>query len=130
MMLIFLVLVTCASLFGSASCFRPPRLLSRRALARESLIFSTVTSEDKPVSFFSKKQFEELGYSKQLIEVTRSLGIDVPSKIQAISAYGVSTGKPCIIADQTGSGKTLGYLLPTIRGRGGEHAGQAAAAAG
>jgi ATP-dependent RNA helicase DDX18/HAS1 len=82
---------------------------------QEGVVSATNSIEDKPVSFFSKKQFEELGYSKQLIEVTRSLGIDVPSKIQAISAYGVSTGKPCIIADQTGSGKTLGYLLPSIQ---------------
>jgi ATP-dependent RNA helicase DDX18/HAS1 len=79
------------------------------------VVSATSPMEGKPVSFFSKKQFEELGYSKQLVEVTRSLGIDVPSKIQAISAYGVSTGKPCIIADQTGSGKTLGYLLPLIQ---------------
>ncbi|KAJ0442424.1 putative RNA helicase [Helianthus annuus] len=38
-----------------------------------------------------------------------------PSHIQAMSFPHVIKGKSCIIADQSGSGKTLAYLLPVIQ---------------
>ena len=68
-----------------------------------------------PQVFLSKKQFNDLNLSEKLVEAIRSLGLENPSKIQAIAAHGVQTGRHCIIADQTGSGKTLSYLLPTIQ---------------
>lgn len=65
--------------------------------------------------FYSQKRLEDLGLSSTMVELAHSLGIQKPSKIQAISSFGISTGKPCIIADQTGSGKTLAYLFPTLQ---------------
>jgi len=65
--------------------------------------------------FFSQKSFESLGLSSTMVSCASALGITQPSKIQALSSYGINSGKPCIIADQTGSGKTLAYLLPTVQ---------------
>ena len=70
---------------------------------------------DEKKLFFSQKSFESLGLSSTLIQCVDTLGFTKPSKIQALSYYGINTGKPCIIADQTGSGKTLAYLLPTLQ---------------
>lgn len=66
-----------------------------------------------PKSFFlSKKTFEEIGVSESLSGVIKSLGLERPSKIQVIAFENVYNGSSCIVADQTGSGKTLSYLLP------------------
>eukprot|EP01032_Pedospumella_encystans_P013967 gene13967-16059_t len=70
---------------------------------------------DEKKLFFSQKTFESMGLSSTLIQCVDTLGFMKPSKIQALSYYGINTGKPCIIADQTGSGKTLAYLLPTLQ---------------
>ena len=50
-----------------------------------------------------------------IIAVTKSLNLERPSKIQALSYRSVAEGKTCILADQTGSGKTLAYLLPVLQ---------------
>lgn len=70
---------------------------------------------DEKKLFFSQKTFESMGLSSAMIQCVDALGFTKPSKIQALSYYGINTGKPCIIADQTGSGKTLAYLLPTLQ---------------
>lgn len=70
---------------------------------------------DEKKLFFSQKSFENMGLTPTMVECTTALNIYKPSKIQALSFFGISTGKPCIIADQTGSGKTLAYLLPTVQ---------------
>jgi len=64
--------------------------------------------------FYSQKSFQDLGFTSKMVDVLKSLNIEKPSKIQALSCYGVNSGKPCIIADQTGSGKTLAYLVPVL----------------
>jgi ATP-dependent RNA helicase DDX18/HAS1 len=42
-------------------------------------------------------------------------GITRPSRIQALAWPKVLTGKHCIIGEQTGSGKSLAYLLPLLQ---------------
>ena len=44
-----------------------------------------------------------------------SLNFERPSKLQALSFKDILHGKHTILADQTGSGKTLGYLLPSLQ---------------
>ncbi|CAI9787598.1 unnamed protein product [Fraxinus pennsylvanica] len=65
--------------------------------------------------FFSRKSFEELGCSDYIIESLRNQNYIRPSHIQAMSFTPVIRGKSCIIADQSGSGKTLSYLLPLVQ---------------
>lgn len=65
--------------------------------------------------FFSTKTFKELGCSNDLIEALKRLTYLRPSHIQAMSYTPVLEGKSCIVADQSGSGKTLAYLSPIIQ---------------
>nr|GME13976.1 DEAD-box ATP-dependent RNA helicase 50 [Ipomoea batatas] len=66
-------------------------------------------------NFFSKKSFQDLGCSDYLIESLRKQMFGFPSHIQAMTFERVIEGKSCIISDQSGSGKTLAYLLPLIQ---------------
>nr|GMD36093.1 DEAD-box ATP-dependent RNA helicase 50 [Ipomoea batatas] len=66
-------------------------------------------------NFFSKKSFQDLGCSDYLIESLRKQMFGFPSHIQAMAFERVIEGKSCIISDQSGSGKTLAYLLPLIQ---------------
>ncbi|KAL8045338.1 hypothetical protein ABFX02_08G107000 [Erythranthe guttata] len=65
--------------------------------------------------FFSRKSFKELGCNDNVIESLRSLQYTRPSHIQAMAFTPVLDEKSCIIADQSGSGKTLAYLLPIVQ---------------
>ncbi|XP_058075969.1 DEAD-box ATP-dependent RNA helicase 50 isoform X2 [Magnolia sinica] len=65
--------------------------------------------------FFSRKSFKDLGCSEDMIESLRAQLFIRPSHIQAMAYVPVSKGKSCIIADQSGSGKTLAYLAPVIQ---------------
>ncbi|KAK6142330.1 hypothetical protein DH2020_022678 [Rehmannia glutinosa] len=65
--------------------------------------------------FFSRKSFKELGCSDYIIESLRSLNYVRPSHIQAMAFVPVISGKSCIMADQSGSGKTLAYLVPLVQ---------------
>lgn len=66
-------------------------------------------------SFFSRKSFKDLGCSDYMIDSLRELHFLRPSHIQAMAFGPVSGRKSCIIADQSGSGKTLAYLLPLVQ---------------
>jgi len=70
--------------------------------------------EDPAQFFYSQKDFKKIGVSLQGIEALDSLGFKKPSKIQALSYQTLVAGQSAIIADQTGSGKTVAYLLPLI----------------
>ncbi|XP_078162140.1 DEAD-box ATP-dependent RNA helicase 50-like [Carex rostrata] len=65
--------------------------------------------------FFSKTSFKNLGCTDLMITALRSLAFLRPSHIQAMAFRAVLQGKSCIIADQSGSGKTLAYLCPIIQ---------------
>ncbi|KAJ1696035.1 hypothetical protein LUZ63_012733 [Rhynchospora breviuscula] len=66
-------------------------------------------------AFFSKKSFNNLGCTHDMLAALRSLSFLRPSHIQAMAFRAVLQGKSCIIADQSGSGKTLAYLCPLIQ---------------
>ncbi|CAM9779671.1 unnamed protein product [Ascophyllum nodosum] len=65
--------------------------------------------------FFSVKSLTDIGASDVAVSALQTLGVVRPSKIQAISYSGVLTGKHCVVADQTGTGKTLAYLAPLVQ---------------
>eukprot|EP00252_Welwitschia_mirabilis_P011482 TRINITY_DN25740_c0_g1_i1.p1 TRINITY_DN25740_c0_g1~~TRINITY_DN25740_c0_g1_i1.p1 ORF type:complete len:604 (+),score=98.03 TRINITY_DN25740_c0_g1_i1:156-1967(+) len=72
----------------------------------------------KPVSsaeFFSSLSFKDLGASEKMIQALRNQEIFRPSHIQAISYCHILNGTSCIIAEQSGSGKTLAYLSPLVQ---------------
>ncbi|XP_021812264.1 DEAD-box ATP-dependent RNA helicase 50 [Prunus avium] len=65
--------------------------------------------------FFSRKSFRDLGCGDYMIECLRRQLFQRPSHIQAMAFAPVVEGKTSIIADQSGSGKTLAYLAPVIQ---------------
>ncbi|XP_068661218.1 DEAD-box ATP-dependent RNA helicase 50 [Aristolochia californica] len=65
--------------------------------------------------FFSRKLFKELGCNDDMIKSLMAQNFLRPSHIQAMAYMPVLEGKSCVIADQSGSGKTLAYLAPVIQ---------------
>ncbi|KAI4353966.1 hypothetical protein L6164_002881 [Bauhinia variegata] len=65
--------------------------------------------------FFSRKSFKDLGYTDYMIESLKKQHYMRPSNIQAMAFTPIIGGKTCVIADQSGSGKTLAYLAPIIQ---------------
>ncbi|XP_020598156.1 DEAD-box ATP-dependent RNA helicase 50 isoform X2 [Phalaenopsis equestris] len=65
--------------------------------------------------FFSRKSFRDLGCCDFMIETLWKQSIIRPSNIQAMAYSPVLEGKSCIIADQSGSGKTVAYLAPVVQ---------------
>ncbi|KAF5191421.1 Dead-box atp-dependent rna helicase [Thalictrum thalictroides] len=93
---------------------------------RRSVHSESSTYDSRPMSrergklsyvngFFSKKNFKELGCSEEVIESLKSQNFVRPSHIQAMAFPSVLEEKSCILADQSGSGKTLAYLAPVIQ---------------
>ncbi|CAI7742471.1 unnamed protein product [Closterium sp. NIES-53] len=65
--------------------------------------------------FFSRTSFAQLAASPAALTALQALGITRPSHIQAAAFPYVLRGADCIMADQTGTGKTLAYLLPLLQ---------------
>lgn len=65
--------------------------------------------------FFSRKTFKDMGCTEYMIKSLQGQLFNRPSHIQAMAFEPVFQKKSCIIADQSGSGKTLAYLLPVIQ---------------
>ncbi|KAE8723405.1 DEAD-box ATP-dependent RNA helicase 50 [Hibiscus syriacus] len=65
--------------------------------------------------FFSRKTFANLGCSEYMIKSLKEQDFLRPSHIQAKAFGPVIEGHSCIIADQSGSGKTLAYLTPVVQ---------------
>ncbi|KJE90275.1 hypothetical protein CAOG_01609 [Capsaspora owczarzaki ATCC 30864] len=64
----------------------------------------------------NKKTFESLGLSPALIAALAEQEITTPTRIQSRALPQVLAGHDTGIAAETGSGKTLSYLLPIVEG--------------
>lgn len=56
--------------------------------------------------------FLQLGINKEMVDVLKKLGINVPTPIQEQSIEIINQSKDVIAEAQTGTGKTLAFLLP------------------
>ena len=56
--------------------------------------------------------FRELGINEDILKVLKNSGITEPTPIQAESISFIKEGKDVIAEAQTGTGKTLAFLLP------------------
>ncbi|MDT8718809.1 DEAD/DEAH box helicase [Clostridium sp. 19966] len=56
--------------------------------------------------------FNELGISEDIVKVLKNNGITEPTPVQAESISLIKNGRDVIVESQTGTGKTLAFLLP------------------
>lgn len=97
---------------------RPRRSQSRSRGGERWDMIPNYTPQSKSATdtkFFSLKSFKEIGCSEYMIESLQKLLLSRPSHVQAMAFAPVISGKTCVIADQSGSGKTLAYLAPIIQ---------------
>ena len=59
--------------------------------------------------------FEDLNLSKPLLQALDDLGLSTPTYIQAAAFGPIMSGRDVVGIAQTGTGKTLAYLLPALR---------------
>jgi len=76
------------------------------------------SQDQQSTHFFSKKTLSDPNFSiesETFQDLCTGAGIDQPSRIQALAWPTLLKGESSIVADQTGSGKTLSYLLPLLQ---------------
>lgn len=59
--------------------------------------------------------FNDLKLPKALLHALADMGLEQPTAIQLKSFPVISSGRDCVCLSQTGTGKTLAYLLPVLR---------------
>ncbi|CAJ1341043.1 unnamed protein product [Effrenium voratum] len=80
--------------------------------ARESL----EAGRKAPEHFFSQKRWEEVdSITAETTSLVKGMQLPKPSRIQFLSFPDIIKGRHSVIADQSGSGKTLAYLLPLLQ---------------
>ncbi len=62
--------------------------------------------------------FESLGIGVELCDMLRRQGIVVPTGVQELAIPRVLRGEDLVARSQTGSGKSLAYVLPIVQGEG------------
>ena len=58
--------------------------------------------------------FVSLGISDWLIETLREIGITTPTPVQSACIQPALDGRDILACSKTGSGKTLGFLIPLL----------------
>ena len=66
-------------------------------------------------TLFAAMKFEELNLNKQLLNALSDLGYVQPTTIQQKAFSVIMSGRDVVGIAQTGTGKTLAYLLPMLR---------------
>lgn len=56
--------------------------------------------------------FNQLGINEEIVKLLKNNGITEPTAVQAESISLIKSGKDAIVESQTGTGKTLAFLLP------------------
>ncbi|KAL6655942.1 hypothetical protein ACP70R_006768 [Stipagrostis hirtigluma subsp. patula] len=99
---------------------RPWRLLSPAARPRALATAGAAEADDAGAgsgdSFFAEEStsWTSLGVSDRLASALRGAGLERPSLVQAACIPHILSTNDVIVAAETGSGKTHGYLVPLI----------------
>lgn len=78
---------------------------------RGSRFFATAAQED----IGGTAGFDALGLSPHLLAGLYEMGIDEPTDIQRLSWPVLRSGSDAVLLDETGTGKTLAYVLPILQ---------------
>lgn len=69
-----------------------------------------------PEHFFSQKNWDEVDeITEETTQLAKDMQLPKPSRIQFLSFPEIAKGSCSVVADQSGSGKTLAYLLPLLQ---------------
>ncbi|XP_063975914.1 probable ATP-dependent RNA helicase DDX28 [Diachasmimorpha longicaudata] len=77
-------------------------------------IYPDIQEEDNQLLYDRRQTFQDLGLGSEVEQAVRNLGFEEPTYIQKMSIPEVLAGQNTIIQAETGTGKTLAYLLPMI----------------
>nr|AKF43360.1 DEA(D/H)-box RNA helicase family protein [Hypseocharis bilobata] len=90
-----------------------PRLRHVRAFGTAA---ATVANRNENDTFFAEEgvSWTSIGVSEKVARALSNAGIERPSLVQAACIPSILSGKDVVIAAETGSGKTHGYLVPLI----------------
>jgi len=66
-------------------------------------------------SVASQDAFGSLGLSAPFIQLLNQMGIYTPTSVQKLAITGLLQGNDALVGAQTGTGKTLSYLLPIVQ---------------
>ncbi|KAK5838658.1 DEAD-box ATP-dependent RNA helicase 22 isoform X2 [Gossypium arboreum] len=111
------------SFFLSTSALSPRiRIWLNQSYSRRTRAFSSaVVTASSPKNtgtdtFFAEDtvSWQSLGLSDRISQALSNAGFDRPSLVQAACMPSILSGKDVVIAAETGSGKTYGYLVPLI----------------
>lgn len=62
----------------------------------------------------SKKSFSEMSLEENLIKAIHEMGFESPSNIQATAIPAILEGKHTVVQSQSGTGKTISYVVPVL----------------
>ncbi|KAJ1633157.1 P-loop containing nucleoside triphosphate hydrolase protein [Pavlovales sp. CCMP2436] len=93
-----------------AEAYAPSPLRAGAVLHRPSAL-----ARSAGASRMTAGTFEELGVRAELVEALRALGLNAPNKLQSQALPVLNGGGDLVLGAQTGSGKTLTYLLPLLQ---------------
>jgi len=79
-------------------------------LLREDHIVIRGKNKPRPILRWTNAAFP-----KNVMDIIENLGFEKPTPIQSVTLPTLMSGRDCIAIAQTGSGKTLGYVLPMLR---------------
>ncbi|KAE8716524.1 DEAD-box ATP-dependent RNA helicase 22 [Hibiscus syriacus] len=86
-----------------------------RALSSASVSVSSPKQTGGDIFFAEETvSWKSLGLSDRISQALFNAGFDRPSLVQAACMLSILSGKDVVIAAETGSGKTYGYLVPLI----------------
>lgn len=81
----------------------------------DSFQFADGENQQKIIGSVEKPSFKEYGFDERLSQTLPKIGMKIPTNIQFDSIPVLLSGKSGLIASETGNGKTLAFLLPTIQ---------------
>ncbi|KAG6975907.1 hypothetical protein JG688_00001903 [Phytophthora aleatoria] len=90
---------------ASPSLFQHGRLATRSS----ALLFSAT-----PHRFFAVQSFQDLGVDARIVEGLKEMKVTTPTGIQQKSIPAILARHDVLCAAQTGTGKTLAYLVPVV----------------
>lgn len=93
---------------------RSSSALATRPLACFANVASSPFASASAVRAFTGKSFQELGINVRIEQALQEMGIKHPTGIQQKSIQAVLADKDVLCTAQTGTGKTLAYLVPVV----------------